>query len=129
MLKAARLVPLALAAGFAISTPAVAGQYGHGPVMQDAPPVVEYGYHKGRYTPTKYRWYQSNHTWKGWKYPSTYPWAQTVTYNAGPGNYYPAHHARMKQAHRGHRWTGYPPRHFYVTDYNGYAPQYGFHPH
>lgn len=127
MLKAACFVPLIAAASLAMHVPANAGDRGHAGVHYEPTIVTDYGYHNGRYTPTKYSWYKGNHPWKGWKYPSTYPWAQTVTYNAGPGNYYPAHRARMKQAHRGQRWTGYPPRHFYVTDYNGYAPQYGFH--
>jgi hypothetical protein len=123
MVRSALKFPLLLAAAFMLQAPAKAGDFGH-----DGTIVAYDGFHKGRYTPTKYRWYQGNHPWKGWKYPSTYPWATTVTYNAGPGNYYPAHRARMKQERRRQHWTGYPPRHLYVTDYNGYAPQYGFYP-
>ena len=111
----------ALAGGLALSQTVQAGEIHPG---YGAP-----AYHKGRYVPTAYNPYDGNRPWRAWKYPSTYPWAQPVVYNAGPGNYYPAHRARLKQARRDYRWTGYPPRHLYVVDYNGYAPQYGFYPH
>lgn len=71
---------------------------------------------------------RSNHPY-AWQYPSTYPYSIPVTYHAGPGNYYPAKRYRRHHARHDHRWTGHPPRHFYVTNYNGYAPQYGFHPY
>ena len=67
----------------------------------------------------------SNHPY-AWQYHSTYPWAQPSTYHAGPGAYYPAYGYRKRQARGNARWTGYPPRHFYVVDYNGYAPAYGY---
>ncbi len=67
----------------------------------------------------------SNHPYP-WEYHSTYPWAERATYHAGPGAYYPAKRYRKQQARGDYRWTGYPPRHFYVVTYNGYAPQYGY---
>lgn len=125
-----RLFPIlilgALVSGAMSAKPALAGGDRDGPRVY-VPFEQHPGYQKGRYTPTRYSPWDGNHPY-AWNYPSTYPWATPVTYHAGPGNYYPARHARMKQIRRGHRWTGYPPRHFYVTDYNGYAPQYGFYP-
>ena len=116
-----RLFPILLCGAFGgalLIQPAQAGDPGYG-----AP-----GYHHGRYARTTYSPWAGGRLMKPWKYPSTYPWSQPVTYNAGPGNYYPAHHARMRQKHANPRWTGFPPRHLYVVDYNGYAPQYGFYP-
>ncbi|HRK24727.1 MAG TPA: hypothetical protein PLQ11_07215 [Beijerinckiaceae bacterium] len=72
-------------------------------------------------------WTRSNHPYP-WQYPSTYPFSTPVVYTAGPGAYYPAKRYRRHVARHGQRWTGYPPRHFYVVSYNGYAPQYGFPP-
>lgn len=84
-------------------------------------------YHNGRYTQTRWKPWKGNHPFPT-TYPSNYPWTNPVTYNAGPGNTYPAHHDRIAQERHGHRWTGYPPRHLYVVDYNGYAPPYYFLP-
>ena len=67
----------------------------------------------------------SNHPY-AWEYHSTYPWAERGTYHAGPGAYYPSHRYRKRQARADYRWTGYPPRHIYVVNYNGYAPAYGY---
>ena len=100
--------------------PAMAGTYrGYAP---DHPVVAN-----GMLTPTRYR-YTDGQFWpkKPWKYPSTYPYAIPATYNAGPGNYYPNYHAKFRQA-RHARWTGYPPRHYFIVDYNGYAPPYGYY--
>lgn len=99
--------------------PALAGQETYGLPHHHA--VAD-----GMLTPTKYR-YTDGQFWpkKPWKYPSTYPYAVPATYHAGPGNYYPNYGSKLRQAHYG-RWTGYPPRHYFIVDYNGYAPPYGY---
>lgn len=103
----------ALIAGALSQQPAQAGGLGTSPGVAD----------DGSYS----NWTASNHPYP-WKYPSTYPYSIPTTYEAGPGAYYPAKRHRKHYAKHGQRWTGYPPRHFYVVNYQGYAPQYGFQP-
>ncbi|MCA0424063.1 MAG: hypothetical protein LCH61_12210 [Proteobacteria bacterium] len=115
MYKSGIIIGAALAVSVIMLEPARAGGFGVGVGVGVE---VDAGYSPWR----------SNHPY-AWQYPSTYPYSIPVTYNAGPGAYYPAKRYRRKAARGNYRWTGYPPRHFYVTNYNGYAPQYGFHPY
>jgi|GEM_PF-1235214 hypothetical protein len=113
MLKTSAIISLAVLCGMAAQQPARAGGFGTSPGLAD----------DGTYS----NWTASNHPYP-WQYPSTYPYSIPAVYTAGPGAYYPAKRHRRHAARHGQRWTGYPPRHFYVVGYNGYAPQYGFPP-
>lgn len=113
------LIGAVLAAGAMMAEPARAQGVGLSVGVGINVGVHAYGYP---------HWRNSNHPY-AWQYPSNYPYAIPAAYHAGPGNYYPAKRYRRHHARHDYRWTGHPPRHYYVVDYKGYAPAYGFHPY